>query len=204
MDSSANSCNGGSRQMAIRAEQPADCGSIGAITRAAFRDHPFSQQTEHRIVRALRAADALSLSLVATIDEAVVGHAAFSPITVDGRDEGWFGLGPVSVWPNRQRRGIGSALIRDGLARLCAQGAQGLRGVGRPAVLPALRLRAPRIPVAPRSVVSSLHGTGLGRSATSRPGGLSPGLRHDPRCGSLSDRRVCRRGAATTVWTGRS
>jgi len=37
---------------------------------------------------------------------------------VDGRDAGWYGLGQVSVCPERQRRGIGSAVIRDGLARL--------------------------------------------------------------------------------------
>jgi putative acetyltransferase len=118
--------------MAIRAERPADLGPIAAVTRAAFRDHPFSQQTEHRIVRALREAGALTLSLVATIDVTMVGHVAFSPVTVDGRDEGWYGPGPVSVWPERQRRSIGSALIRAGLAGLRAQGAQGCVVLGDP------------------------------------------------------------------------
>ncbi|AUB85238.1 GNAT family N-acetyltransferase [Candidatus Thiodictyon syntrophicum] len=99
--------------MAIRAERPADLGSIEAVTRAAFRDHPFSQQTGHLIVRTLHAAGALTLSLEATIEGAVVGRVAFSPVTVDGRDDGWYRLGPASVWPAQQRRGIGSALIRD-------------------------------------------------------------------------------------------
>jgi putative acetyltransferase len=67
----------------------------------------------------------LTLSLVATIDGAVVGHLAFSPVTLDGRDEAWYGLAPVSGWPQRQRCGIGSALIPDGLARLRAQGTRG-------------------------------------------------------------------------------
>ncbi len=49
-------------QMAIRAKRPADLGSIEAVTRAAFRDHPFSQQTGHLIVRTLHAAGALTLS----------------------------------------------------------------------------------------------------------------------------------------------
>jgi putative acetyltransferase len=83
-------------------------------------------------VRALGAAGALTLSLVATSGEVVVGQVAFSPVTVDGRNEGWYGLGPVSVWLAQQRRGIGSALIRDGLARLRAQGAQGCVALGDP------------------------------------------------------------------------
>jgi putative acetyltransferase len=64
-------------------------------------------------------------SLVVTIDVTVVGHLAFSPVTLERRDEGWYGLDPGSVSPAHQRRGSGSALIRDSLARRRAPGAQG-------------------------------------------------------------------------------
>ena len=68
---------------------------------AAFLDQPFSRQTEDQIVRGLREAGALKLSLVATMDGRVVGHVAFSPVMVGAQDPGWWGMGPVSVAPRR-------------------------------------------------------------------------------------------------------
>ncbi len=65
-------------------------------------------------------------------DGNIVGHIAFSPVTIADGSTGWFGLGPVSVAPDRQRAGIGSALIREGLARLKAMGAKGCYLVGHP------------------------------------------------------------------------
>ena len=57
---------------------------------------------------------------------------AFSPVTIDGQDRGWFGLGPVAVEPKQQGIGIGSKLIRTGLARLRAAGANGCVVLGEP------------------------------------------------------------------------
>jgi len=74
----------------------------------------------------------MTVSLVAFDATELVGHVAFSPVTVDGRDVGWYGLGPVAVRPDRQGTGIGSTLIREGLARLRALGAQGCVLVGAP------------------------------------------------------------------------
>jgi putative acetyltransferase len=102
----------------VREEASEDVGPIDEVTRAAFRDHPFSRQTEHLIVRGLREAGALPLSLVATLEGRVVGHAAFSQVTIGAQDLSWCGLGPLSVMPAHQRSGIGSALIRSGLRRL--------------------------------------------------------------------------------------
>lgn len=116
----------------IREESPADHQAITAITAAAFADEPHSNQTEPYIVVALRRAGALTLSLVADDGGDVVGHVAFSPVTVDGRECGWYGVGPVSVRPDRQRQGIGQALMREGIARLRAQGAAGCVLVGEP------------------------------------------------------------------------
>lgn len=118
----------------IRDEQPGDAVAIEAVTRAAFAAVPYSEQTEAAIVAALRAAGALSVSLVAVADGVVVGHVAFSPVSIDGDDApAWHGVGPLSVQPERQRRGIGSALMRAGLARLRAAGAAGCVVLGDPA-----------------------------------------------------------------------
>lgn len=119
--------------LTIRSEVPLDAGAIDTITRAAFEGHPLSRQTEHFIVRALRGADALSASLVAVLDGAVIGHVAVSPVRVGGQMLGWFGLGPVSVVPAYQRKGVGSALVRAVLERLTTTGAGGCVLLGDPA-----------------------------------------------------------------------
>jgi putative acetyltransferase len=61
-----------------------------------------------------------------------VGHIAFSPVTVSDGSRNWYGLGPVSVLPEHQRRGIGKTLIEEGLARLKKLGAKGCCLVGHP------------------------------------------------------------------------
>ena len=62
----------------------------------------------------------------------VVGHIAFSRVTISDGTKDWYGLGPVSVLPEHQRKGIGAALIREGLSRLRALGAAGCCLVGHP------------------------------------------------------------------------
>jgi len=110
--------------MIIRTETPLDEEIITQITKAAFAGKSYSAGTEHFIVKQLRKASALTLSLIAQSDAHIVGHAGFSVVTIDGADLGWYGLGPISVLPAYQRRGIGSALIDAGLADLRAIGAQ--------------------------------------------------------------------------------
>ena len=119
--------------MKIRSETGADVEAIGEVTVAAFRSLEISEHTEQLIVEALRAAGALAVSLVAELDGRVVGHAAFSPVAISDGTTGWYGLGPVSVLPECQRRGIGKALIREGLSRLKGMGARGCCLVGHPA-----------------------------------------------------------------------
>ena len=120
--------------MQIRDEHPEDAAAIGELTAAAFADAPHASGTEARIVAALRQAGALTLSLVATADDGrIVGHAAFSPVQIDRAAGRWYGLGPVSVTPELQRQGIGGALIRRGLDRLAALGAEGCVALGDPA-----------------------------------------------------------------------
>jgi len=119
--------------MVIRSETPADRDAVTEVTIEAFKDHPISKQTEHFIVEALRRAGALAVSLVAEMDGQVVGHIAFSPVTISDGTPGWFGAGPLSVLPARQKHGIGSALVREGLAVLKEHGARGCALVGDPA-----------------------------------------------------------------------
>jgi len=109
----------------IRPETPRDYEAIGQITIAAFTGKTFSGGDEQLIIRRLREAGALSLSLVAETGETITGHIAFSVVKINGKDQGWYGLGPVSVLPAFQKQGIGSALIREGLARIRNLGAKG-------------------------------------------------------------------------------
>ena len=88
--------------MIIRKEEPADIAAIADVTIAAFENHPISHQTEHFIIDALRTADVLVVSLVAEIDGRIVGHIAFSSVSISDGATGWYGLGPISVLPDCQ------------------------------------------------------------------------------------------------------
>ena len=119
--------------MEIRPEQPGDEREIADVIEAAFLLAKHRDGTEAQIVERLRGAGELTLSLVAIDNKtSIIGHAAFSPVTIDSADLGWFGLGPVAVLPDRQDNGIGSALIRDGLNRLQMGGMAGCVVVGEP------------------------------------------------------------------------
>lgn len=118
--------------MLIRPETPADAPLIRSLTDAAFLGLEHSSQTEGAIVDALREAGALTVSLVAVQDGAIIGHVAFSPVRINADDNGWFGMGPVSVSPGLQRGGVGTALIEEGLRQLKDRGAAGCVVLGEP------------------------------------------------------------------------
>lgn len=118
--------------MIIRKETAADIDAITEVTIAAFKTLALSNHTEQFIIHALRGADALTISLVAEIDGQVVGHVAFSPVTISDGSPGWYGLGPVSVLPEHQKQGIGKSLINNGLSMLKKQGGKGCALVGHP------------------------------------------------------------------------
>jgi putative acetyltransferase len=111
--------------MKIRPETPQDIRAIEQITVAAFDGKWYSDQTEYLVITRLREAGALSVSLVAEMGGKVVGHVAFSVVTINGEDIGWYGLGPVSVSPELQKQGIGSKLIMEGLLQIREMGAKG-------------------------------------------------------------------------------
>lgn len=116
----------------LRPERPDDVNAIRALTETAFRTAPHADGTEHVIIDRLRAAGALTLSLVVESDGVIIGHVAFSPVTVSDGSANWYGLGPISVDPYRQGEGIGGRLVEEGLQRLKALGAAGCVLLGDP------------------------------------------------------------------------
>lgn len=93
---------------------------------------PHTSHTEQRIVDALRGARKLAISLVAETGGSVVGHVAISRVFISDGASGWFGLGPISVMPEHQRRGVGSQLMRKALHLLRERGASGCVVLGEP------------------------------------------------------------------------
>ena len=96
----------------IREERPDDVAAVRNLNRRAF-----GQDQESNIVDALRANGAALLSLVATLDDRVVGHIMYSPLTIGGNVTG-AALGPMAVLPEHQRQGIGSKLVKVGNQKL--------------------------------------------------------------------------------------
>lgn len=117
----------------IRPERAGDEAAIRALVESAFTGHPHSDGSEPGIVDGLRADGDLAISLVAVEGSEIVGHVAFSPVTVSDGSREWFGLGPVAVDPARQGEGIGAALIERGLGLLRDRGAAGCVVLGDPA-----------------------------------------------------------------------
>ncbi len=105
--------------IAVRPERPNDLKTIHAVNAAAF-----GRSLEADLVDALRANGRLTLSLVAERDGEVIGHIAFSPATISSPDDDWMALalGPLAVSPAHQRSGVGSALVRAGLAACLEMG----------------------------------------------------------------------------------
>ena len=118
--------------MIIRNETTSDIEVISQVTIAAFQNHPISNHTEQFIINALRDANALTISLVAEVGEQVVGHIAFSPVTISDGSLNWYGLGPISVLPEYQKQGIGKSLIYEGLSLLKTLDGKGCVLVGDP------------------------------------------------------------------------
>lgn len=99
----------------IRCEAQGDGPAIREVNRLAF-----GREDEARLVDALRAGDYARTSLVAEEDGQVVGHILFSELPIvspQGMIEA-LALAPLAVVPDRQRQGIGSLLVREGL-RAC-------------------------------------------------------------------------------------
>lgn len=100
-------------RICVRDEALRDQAAVRAINVAAF-----GRAAEADLVDALRGQAQPCVSLVAAVDDAVVGHVMFSPVTVDGHPHAQLmGLAPMAVQASHRGRGIGSALVRAGLDR---------------------------------------------------------------------------------------
>ena len=117
----------------IRDERAGDAAGIRALLLLAFPT-PF----EAELVDALRASGCAHLSLVDDEGGDVIGQILFTPVTLDGPDGlvTGYGLAPMAVRPDRQRRGVGSALVRAGLARVHAAGVPFVFLIGHPEFYP--------------------------------------------------------------------
>jgi len=116
----------------IRPETVDDASRVRRVNELAF-----GQPAEADLIEKLRRACTDSLSLVAEQDE-VVGHILFTPVTVEGAGQPILGMGlaPVAVLPDRQRRGIGSQLVRRGLDILRERGCPFIVVLGHPDYYP--------------------------------------------------------------------
>ncbi len=112
----------------IRESLPSDAASIEALYPDAFPDEDLLP-----VVKALLSDDSICLSLVAIADRALVGHVIFTTCSIDGRSEKVWLLAPLGVASVWQRRGVGSALVRQGLLRLESSGAAQVYVLGDPA-----------------------------------------------------------------------
>ena len=103
--------------MEIRLERAEDRAAVGEVNRLAF-----GREDEGRLIDALRAEGYARLSLVAEVEGRIVGHILFSelPIATRRGEIDALTLAPMAVMPERQRQGVGSMLVREGL-RACAE-----------------------------------------------------------------------------------
>jgi putative acetyltransferase len=121
--------------VAVRLESPKDVQAIYQLNLAAF-----GRTGEGDLVQALRRSAKPFFSFVAEYNQEVVGHVAFSPVTIGGVHHG-LGLAPMAVLPFRQRRGIGTALIKASLQSSREKQCQWLVVLGHPSYYPRFGFR---------------------------------------------------------------
>jgi putative acetyltransferase len=144
---------------AIRPERAGDAEAVRRVLLAAFET-----AAEADLVERLRSGTDEYLAWVAVDGAAVVGHVAFTPLTLDGAPCDGMGLAPLAVAPTHQRRGIGGALVRAGLAALRERGCGFVALLGHPDYYPRFGfepasrygLRSAQWPDAPDDVVMAL------------------------------------------------
>lgn len=118
--------------MLIRAEQPGDHDAVFELNLAAF-----DSAAEAELINCLRDECEAFMSLVAIVNDEIVGHIFFSPVALVGNAKvKMFGLGPMAVAPAHQRAGIGSALVETGLDQCRTLGIEAVVVLGHPGFYP--------------------------------------------------------------------
>jgi putative acetyltransferase len=117
----------------IRPETKEDIKKIWRINAAAF-----DTEAEANLVDSLRESGTRLISLVVEVDEKIIGHILFSPVTLSGKSTGLkiAGLAPMAVMPNYQKQGIGTALVKKGLKYCESNGYQAAVVLGYPEYYP--------------------------------------------------------------------
>jgi putative acetyltransferase len=117
----------------IRHEEPGDEAGIARVLEEAF-----GQPGECLLVEAIRRAGHPALSLVAVVGRTIVGHILFTRVSIEPDVSGVraMGLGPMAVLPDRQRQGLGSRLVAEGLRACSRDGCDIVIVVGHPAFYP--------------------------------------------------------------------
>ena len=117
----------------VRPETRADIAAIHTVNGQAFE-----QPDEADLVDLLRESDDVVASLVAATPKGVIGHILFSRLPIQCADHAVAAaaLAPVAVRPEWQRLGVGSALIRTGLAHCQASGIEAVVVLGHPDYYP--------------------------------------------------------------------
>jgi putative acetyltransferase len=125
----------------VRPESPVDGRAVRRLIEAAFR-----RALEADVVDALRASAPGHLSLVAERRDQIVGHIAFSPVTIATcpAPGNAVGLGPMAVGPQHQGQGIGTRLVQEGLGRCAALGYDLVVVLGHPGYYPRFGFRPAR------------------------------------------------------------
>ncbi len=122
----------------LREEAVDDYRSIRELTVSAFRCSSLGYHGEAELIDAIRNETTDRLSLVACYGDRIVGHVLFSPVHIRTSTEDvlGMGLGPISVAPLYQRKGMGGLLVKEGLARLAAQDCSFVVVMGHPDYYP--------------------------------------------------------------------
>jgi putative acetyltransferase len=119
--------------VSLRPEQPQDYPAVFLVNERAF-----GTPTEARLVDTIRPVVQPLISLVAALEDRVVGHILFTPVTVQGDTHAWraMALGPMAVLPEYQNQGIGSRLVFAGLEACRRIGEQVVFVLGHPEFYP--------------------------------------------------------------------
>lgn len=126
----------------VRPEASGDSAVVGDIIRQAF-----GRANESELVAAIRQSGKPTVSLVATVGTRPVGHILFSPVEIEapGPPVAAFGLAPMAVIPQFQRRGIGSRLVEAGLEECGRRGCRAVVVLGHTRFYPRFGFRPARL-----------------------------------------------------------
>ena len=121
--------------ISIRSEKPEDYSIIDAIN-----DQAFKQPDEGVLIRKLRKTPGFipELSLVALENDVLVGHILFTPIEIHSKQNTFksLALAPMAVLPSYQHKGIGTALVKEGLSQARSLGFRSVIVLGHPKYYP--------------------------------------------------------------------